>query len=488
MLELRSLWARRSVSGLALVLAAASFAAPSQAEEVSTPAQLIAADVQHDVSPPLRMLSAMAVSGQAIPPRIVPLHRLPLPPGGGLQSDGALQSNASIALAASIGLNFDGIGVNTVGFRPVFRPPDTTGAVGLTQYVESVNTVFTVFDKSSGQMLMSPLTGNAIWFGFGGGCELRNDGDPIVNYDKQENRWVLSQFTSESPYLECVAVSATDDATGAYYRYAFEMGPNFADYPHMGVWPDGYYFSFNMFNGDTLLGGRACAFDRTAMLARLTAMQECFDNVALFGAVPSDWDGLSAPPTGSPNYFVTYGRNSLNIWSLHVDFTNPVNANLRGPIALPAQPFTPACAEIEPVPIKKGDPEASAACVPQAGVATKLDELSDRMMYRAAYRNFGDHEALVVTHTVTRIIKNKKAVGAALRWYELRGMFTAPSIYQQATYAPTKSGDGWAASGWTTTAISESVIASRDRESIRTSHTPAVRPTIRLERWNPRAV
>ncbi len=333
-------------------------------------------------------------------------------------------------------MNFDGLGVNTVAFKPYWTPPDTTGAVGLTQYVQWVNTSFTVFDKSSGQMLMSPLNGNAIWFGFGGGCELRNDGDPIVNYDKQAKRWVLSQFTNTAPYLECVAVSATDDATGVYYRYAFEMGPNFADYPHMGVWPDGYYFSFNMFSGDTVLGGRACAFDRTAMLTGSTATQECFDNVALFGAVPSDWDGVSAPPPGSRNYFVTYGSNLLNIWSLHADFTNPANANLNGPIALPVQPFTPACKEVEPGPIKKGNPEDAPGCVPQAGVAMKLDEISDRMMYRAAYRNFGDHEALVATHTVARVIEKKKANGAALRWYELRGLSTAPSVYQQGTYAP----------------------------------------------------
>src|ERR1035437_9316988 len=210
-------------------------------------------------------------------------------------------------------------------------------------------------------MLLSPLTGNAVWFGFGGGCAGRNDGDPIVNYDKQAKRWVLSQFTNASPYLECVAVSATDDATGVYYRYA--------------------------------------------MLNNSTATAQCFDVPALFGSVPSDWDGASAPPLGSPNYFVTYGSNLLNIWSLHADFTNPANANVNGPIALPVQPFTPACKEVEPGPIKKGDPEDAPGCVPQAGVAMKLDELSDRMMYRAAYRNFGDHEALVATHTVARVIE-----------------------------------------------------------------------------------
>ncbi len=433
MLKLRSLWGRRCARFL-LVLAAAGFAAPSRAGEVSMPARLIATQVRHDVSPPLRTLSVTAFSRQAAT-RILPLRRLPLPPGG-LQSDGALQSKASIPLAASMVMNFDGLGVHTTDFKPEVTPPDTTGAAGLTQYVQWVNTSLSVFDKSTGRMLMSPLNGNAIWFGFGGDCEFRNDGDPIVNYDKQANRWVLSQFTSAPPYQECVAVSATDDATGQYYRYAFQMGPDFADYPHMGVWTDGYYFSFNMFNGDTLVGGRACAFDRNAMLDNSTATAQCFDAPALFGSVPADWDGALAPPTGSPGYFVNFGSNVVNIWSLHADFANPANANLTGPVVLPVQPFTPACKEVEPGPIKKGKGNDPQGCIPQAGVPMKLDEISDRMMYRAAYRNFGDHEALVATHTVARVIEKKKAIGAALRWYEIRGLSTVPSIYQQGTYAP----------------------------------------------------
>jgi len=65
--------------------------------------------------------------------------------------------------------------------------------------------------------------------------------------------------------LECVAVSTTSDATGTWARYAFPQ-PNFNDYPKSRV-PDGYYISFNMFIGNSFGGGRACAFDRTAMLA-----------------------------------------------------------------------------------------------------------------------------------------------------------------------------------------------------------------------------
>ena len=39
--------------------------------------------------------------------------------------------------------------------------------------------------------------------------------------------------------------------------------PTFDDYPKMGVWPDAYYETFNMFqNGQTYVGPDACAYDR----------------------------------------------------------------------------------------------------------------------------------------------------------------------------------------------------------------------------------
>ncbi len=52
-------------------------------------------------------------------------------------------------------------------------------------------------------------------------------------------------------------------------------------------------------------------------------------------------------------------------------------------------------------------------------------------MYRLVYRNFGDHESLVVNHTV-----GTRDGSAALRWYEVRSPGDAPVVYQQGTYAP----------------------------------------------------
>src|SRR5205814_1249039 len=55
----------------------------------------------------------------------------------------------------------------------------------------------------------------------------------------------------------------------------------------------------------------------------------------------------------------------------------------------------------------------------------------DRLMFRLAYRNFGDHESVVGNYTVS-------AGGvAAVRWFELRNVTAGPvTVYQESTYQP----------------------------------------------------
>ncbi|HET7376390.1 MAG TPA: carboxypeptidase regulatory-like domain-containing protein, partial [Anaerolineae bacterium] len=62
----------------------------------------------------------------------------------------------------------------------------------------------------------------------------------------------------------------------------------------------------------------------------------------------------------------------------------------------------------------------------------RLDGVADRLMYRLTYRNFGDHEALVVNHTVRADGTDR----AGVRWYEVRNPNVAVNIYQQGTFAP----------------------------------------------------
>ena len=388
--------------------------------------------LHHDTSGPLR---DMPSKGRSTILHEHPRHPLPFAPSTGAP-DTALQATTGPSVATTTGLNFAGVGNGDYGFAPNAAPPDTNGAVGATQYVQWVNESFAVFDKSTGAIAGGfPKAGNTLWTGFGGGCEANNDGDPIAQYDKAAGRWVLTQFSVTNPstygYLQCVAVSTTSDATGSYNRYAFSYGATqFNDYPKLGVWPDGYYVTYNIFNGNTFGGAKACSFDRAALLAGGPATQVCFQLSASYGGLlPSDLDGTIAPAAGSPNFLMNFGTNSLNLWKFHVDFATPVNSTLTGPTSIPVAAFNPAC--------------GGGTCIPQPGTAQKLDSLADRLMYRLAYRHFADgHEALVVNQSV-KVSGTKRTEIDGVRWYEIRSPNGTPTVFQQGTYAPADGASRW---------------------------------------------
>src|SRR4029078_12464581 len=197
------------------------------------------------------------------------------------------------------GMQFPGVACNCA-------PPDTNGEVGTTQYVQSVNEGFQVFDKTTGASLLGPSGIETVWTSFGGVCEFNGRGDPVVMYDQLADRWVISQFAGVSvPTDECVAVSTTGDATGSYHRYDFHLGSQFFDYPHLGVWPDGYYMAMNVFNsgGTAFLGPQAFAFDRLKMLVVLPATFVTPGRLSPSedGFLPSDFDGTYFPPSGTGN-------------------------------------------------------------------------------------------------------------------------------------------------------------------------------------------
>ncbi len=385
----------------------------------------VSRDTHHDLSSAIRDRTREAQSPRL--PHLIPLHRS-FNVGSGGRSDEAVQDRALGKLQVTLGVNVLGVGTGFTGplgrYTTNSAPPDTNGAVGDIQVVELVNSAYAVFDKSTGAVIAGPIDTKTLWAGFGGGCEKNDDGDGVVLFDKTTHRWILSQFsTSTKPYLECVAVSQTNDATGKYYRYSFAQ-PYFNDYPKLGVWSDAVYATYNLFSGNNAIGARACAMDRSAMVTGASATQECFTLRNQFSTMlPSDMDGATPPPAGAPNYMVAMGTNNLQEWSFHADFTKPANAKITGPVNIATAAFKPACTATNTV------------CVPQKGTSQKIDTLSDRLMFRLAYRNFAGatpaHESLVVTHTV------KTATNvAAVRWYEIRSPGSSPTVFQQGTYAP----------------------------------------------------
>jgi hypothetical protein len=347
--------------------------------------------------------------------------------GGGGTSDGALQSSAYVSGGSVAALlNFEGLGKGFPNFSVDSAPPDTNGAVGATQYVQWVNESFAVFDKVTGNTLAGPIPGNQLYQALGSThpCATNNDGDPLALYDKVNQRWIMTQFSvtngTSVGFWQCIAVSQTSDATGAYNVYAFRQ-PNFNDYPKFGVFNGVYFATYNMFQGNTFAGARVCAYNTAAMLTGAPAAEQCFQLSNSYGGLlPADVDGSTQPAAGTSEYFLAFGSNSLLTWRFHVDFSNSANSQLAGPYTTSVAAFSEAC--------------GGGTCVPQSGTTQQLDSLGDRLMYRLSYRKFADHESLFVNHSVAA---TSSYTGA--RWYELRpasGGTTGVTVHTQSTYAP----------------------------------------------------
>jgi hypothetical protein len=371
---------------------------------------------RHDVSRPLRDITPVT-AGRLDDLELEPAPRPtePAPPAPGVP-DSVVQTSPVRVLGTIDLMNFEG--VEHTGSAP----PDTNGAIGPTQYMQWANSKLAIFDKSTGEVVYGPVSGSTLFSGMGLPCET-NHGDGIILYDKIDGRWFFSQLLNnspEAPTTVCIALSATSDATDVYYRYAFDLsnvlppGTTLSDYPKFGVWPDGYYYTANIFGATS--GVNLCAFDRGNMLVGNDATAQCFFSRTIGGSyLPADLDGSTPPPDGSPNFLLDLsGTGAVRLVKFHVDFAVPDNSTLSAPITIPVAPFT-----------------RPSGGVPQLGSTQTLATLGDRLMFRLAYRNFGDHESLVANHSVAA----SGSIG--VRWYELRGPNDdVPVVYQQGTYMP----------------------------------------------------
>ena len=398
-----------AVASMAVGLLPAAAAATPPA---TTAAPVVSSDAHHDKSRPLRSYQPTSTTTTSHPAK----HGAPGPQGPPApDTSGGL---AHTALSPTASNNFDGTPDNSSVI-----PSDSTGAAGTTQFFEIVNAQIAVYNKSGGRLL-GPENTNTLWSGFGGSCQANNDGDGTVQFDTLSQRWVVEQLeVSTQPFFVCVAVSTSADATGSWNRYSFQYA-DFPDYPKLGVWPDAYYLTVNRFDasGTTGLGEETCALNRAAMLTGAAASTQCFslnssgENTVL----PATLNGTTPPATGTPEWLVGISpttANALAYWRLHIDWTTPANSTLSAQTDLPVAGFSEACG-------------GAGTCVPQSGTSQQLDSLADRLMYDLPYRNFGDHESIMATHSIAA----GSSVG--MRWYELRPSGSTLGVFQSGTYAP----------------------------------------------------
>ena len=339
-------------------------------------------------------------------------------------------------------VNFEGISLtHTVPLGQGFIPPDTVGEIGPNHFVQVVNSAFRIYSRSGTPLI--PLTSLGTLFStIPGVCAGSQNGRPAVLYDQFADRWILSEFClpgGGANAHQLIAVSRTPDPAGAYYLYDFVMPNNkINEFPKLGVWSDAYLMTDIQFNqaGTAFLGVGIFAFDRFKMLAGdPTASFIFFDTCPpceLFGMLPADIDGFAPPPAGAPAPFVQFDADelgetdSLRIFDLHADFAVPANSTFteRAGSPLSVAPFDP-----------REVPSGSRNVIPQPLPGPKVDPVSNRLMFRLAYRNFGTHESLVMNHTVN--VAANPTFRAGVRYYEIRRT-TPPGpwlVHEQGTMA-----------------------------------------------------
>jgi len=238
-----------------------------------------------------------------------------------------------------------------------------------------------------------------------------------VLYDHIAQRWILSHTVRGHNDIVCLAVSASADAAGIYYRYALPVYARRKPAPaiehaNLALWPDAIYLSLTRARH---VGPRICGVDRQALLRGADATIRCRDLPSGYAAaVAASLQPHSTVDGGKPALFLALDVSEAGRGERLVMWRYSFSRDALGPpVLIPVAPFTIAC--------------PGAPCIEQPPGGSPLPAHADRLAPGIAYRN----DALLLNHTVAH--PNGQA---GLRWYEIRHPHDAAQVYQHGTFAP----------------------------------------------------
>lgn len=331
-----------------------------------------------------------------------------------------LKSSSSNKEGLTPTLNIDGVGVGS--------PNDPSGAIGQNHYVQAVNaTTIGVFLKDG--TLVETFRGNVFW----GNFEQRSAGDPIILYDTEYHQWIITEFAPSSTALLLVAISEDSDPLGTYSLYAFAT-PTFPDYPKYGIWENSVVVTTNEQGPGNL---HQYFIDRHALMAGETdvniqrvAVNGNSTEAGFFVTTPVHWSSGPKPKDSKPlvvklndSSWGEVDEDIIEVISFDIDFDNPDNTTVVE-LAIPVTPYDGnPCSE-------SGD---GFECVPQNG-GGGLDAVPEVIMNVPQYRNYGTHEAFVLSF-VTDVTDGENLAG--IRWMEMRRNEGEDwTLYQEGTHSP----------------------------------------------------
>ncbi len=324
---------------------------------------------------------------------------------------------------------------------PRSTPPDETGAVGTTRYIELVNTRFAIYNKASN----SPIGGGTLNQLVGA---LSTDflTDPQIIWDPTTNRFYYAAEDSRSAAHNQVAFgfsrTASPSSAADWCKYVLDYGVPFPDFPKLG---DSQFFAMigdNVFaNGGNggFLGSDLLAISKPAAGSGCPAPSTFkFDDRILssnsFTPVPAN--EIDTNPTGQA-VATTSARIGSQLRLFKVT-RNPTTGN----------PVIQSSPTNVTVPTYAIPPNA-----PQQGSINRIDTSDARntQAVAAVDPGHGGKFALWTQHTV------RGGAGAEVRWYEInpvthaviqKGTATSPSLFEfNGAISPNRQVNGGTKSG-----------------------------------------
>ncbi len=310
-------------------------------------------------------------------------------------------------------------------------PPDPSMAVGPNHVVTMQNGVWAVYDKSG---TMAPGFPKTLNDPLSGPNHADNAGDPVVMYDREADRWFISQFQlsgnaalSDDVFL--IGISTTPDPAGAYNVYEYELAAG-NDYPHYGVWGDSYVTAGN-FTG----AQKVYTFNRTKMLAGdATAEIAGFSpaNLAVGGfaaPIPVHSEAAGAA-TGDikivfyqDDAFAGIANDHIGMWNIDMDWSNAgtiAASSISDKVQIPTAAFDAAIA-------------GGFANIAQPGTAQRIDAIVGAVMNMSHWYKFPTHESILLNWVVEIQDGTQKS---GIRWVELRSTNGGNTwdVYQEGTF------------------------------------------------------
>jgi hypothetical protein len=291
--------------------------------------------------------------------------------------------------------------------NPGLTPSDSTGAIGTTRYIETVNSKVGIFDRTGALITSASL--DTFWE------EASNSNfDPQVMWDARTNRFYYAgdSVASSADNRLAFGFSKSDSPSNAstdWCHYEVGYGVNFPDYPKLGDSRDFGLIGVNVFTGTTFTGSDILAIGKPVGTAAIGTCPAASTFAFGVGADLTTANGTTAAFTPVPATEVDANgtgfvvarpaplpATKLTIFTVKKNIDGTPNIATKGKdVSVPSYTLPPMA--------------------PQAGTTRTIDTLDSRTTQAVAAvdPSLGDAFALWTQHTVSG------GAGAEVRWYEI---------------------------------------------------------------------